>query len=235
MHSHFNIAGTQFPLLEETQVLAGKAVRLLLVPNGPGELDRIVQVRGIQEQFWPYWLEDWTSSAGLAEVLDREDSSTWSGKVLDLGCGAGVLSAWMRVRFGIDPISCDFNFDACRLAALNVGRNGTQTRSGKGKVVCADLRAFPTKAEFGVILAGDILYAKENHTALLTFLSRHLAPRGLAFLADPGRSAAEGFSLAAGLAGFQVETRRIPQRVGNGSVQVYKLNRHFLRMDASAG
>jgi SAM-dependent methyltransferase len=224
MHSHFIIAGTGFPLVNQRLVLAGTAVDLATVPYSPAELDRIVAIRGLKERVWPYWLEDWPATYALAEVLDGEDPAGWPGPVLDVGCGSGVLAAWLRLRFGIEPFSCDFNSDACRLAGLNIAGNGTI--AAKGRVFCADFRAFPAKAEFGLVLAGEMLYARENQAPILAFLSRHLARDGAAFLADPGRSAAEGFALAAAAAGFNVETRRVPVQTGNRNVQVYKLRRH---------
>ncbi|MDQ2999640.1 MAG: methyltransferase domain-containing protein [Fibrobacterota bacterium] len=224
MYSHFIIAGTRFPLVNQDLVLAGTTVNLATVPYTPAELDRIVAIRGLKERAWPYWLEDWLATYALAEVLDEEDPARWPGPVLDVGCGSGGLSTWLRIRFGLEPFSCDFNSDACRMAALNIARNGAYAT--KGRVFCADFRSFPAKAEFGLVLAGDMLYAQENQAPILAFLSRHLAPDGTAFLADPGRSAAEGFSLFAAAEGFKVETRKVLVQPGNRNVQVYKLRRH---------
>jgi predicted nicotinamide N-methyase len=66
------------------------------------------------------------------------------------------------------------------------------------------MHAFPSRARFGLVLAGEMLYARENQVPILDFLRAHLAPGGRALLADKGRSAAEGFSERARAAGFQV-------------------------------
>ncbi|MEO6098558.1 MAG: class I SAM-dependent methyltransferase [Fibrobacteria bacterium] len=210
MHPHFNIGGERFPLVEQRLELAGTRVNLAMVPYSAAELDRIAGLRGVQERTWPYWLEDWPATYVLAQVLagDYPEGLTGSGEVLDLGCGAGVLAAFLRMRFGIEPYSCDFNIDACRLAAINVDRNGPG--SSVGRVFCADFRAFPAKASFGLVLAGEMLYARVNQAPLLAFLDRHLIPGGTAYFADPGRSAAEGFLQAASASGFTVETRALP-------------------------
>jgi SAM-dependent methyltransferase len=154
-----------------------------------------------------------------------------------------VLAAFLRARFGIEPYSCDFNADACRMAALNAGggvdENGNnQGKAGapaKGRVFCADFRAFPARtltdralpgrASFGLVLAGEMLYARENQIPILGFLSRHLAPGGQALLADPGRSAAEGFREASEAMGFGVETRTLPLPRHGKTVQVFRLRR----------
>jgi SAM-dependent methyltransferase len=212
MHSHFNIAGERFPLVEQPLDLAGTRVNLAMVPYSPEELDKIAGLRGIRERTWPYWLEDWPATYALAEVLAGEDPDQWPGPVLDLGCGAGVLAAFLRIRFGIEPYSCDFNADACRLARLNVDRNGIGPSIGR--VFCGDFHSFPVQRAFGLVLAGEMLYARENQAPLLAFLVRHLLPEGTAFFADPGRSAAEGFHEAAVEAGFTVETRTLRLQVG---------------------
>lgn len=203
--------------------MAGQPIRLATVPYTASDLDAIVRLRGLKETAWPYWLEDWQATYALAQVLDGEDPASWPGPVLDLGCGSGVLAAFLRLRFGIEPFSCDFNADACRLAAINVARNGLEPPVGR--VFCADFRAFPMISAFGLILAGDLLYAREIQVPILEFLSRQLAPGGIALLADIGRSAAEGFSGAAETAGFQAETLNVSIRGMERSAQVFRLSR----------
>ena len=60
---------------------------------------------------------------------------------------------------------------------------------------------------FGLVLAGEMLYARANHLPLLDFLALHLAPGGRALLADKGRFAAEGFPEMAAARGFAVDAR----------------------------
>ena len=201
MPSHFIIAGTRFPLVDRRLDLAGTSVDLAAVPYSPGELDQITALLGLKERTWPYWLEDWPATWSLAAALAAERPSDWPGPVLDLGCGSGVLGAWLRARFGVEAFSCDFNSDACRLAAVNIGRNGAMAR---GRVFCADMRAFPSRLRFGLVLAGEMLYTTANHEPVLAFLRNHLAPGGRALLADKGRSAADGFAAAARARGFAV-------------------------------
>lgn len=207
MPTHFIIAGTAFALQERILDLAGTRLKIASIPYSPATLDRISALAGLKERAWPYWLEDWPATWALASVLAGEERETLtaSGPVLDLGCGSGVMGAWFGARFGIAAYACDFNSDACRLAALNAVGNGVG--AGAGRVFCADMRTMPVRARFGLLLAGEMLYARENHAPILAFLKDHLAPGGRALLADKGRAAAEGFSAAARAAGFSVAER----------------------------
>jgi SAM-dependent methyltransferase len=228
MPPQFNIAGTGFPLVHLPIAIGGVTVNLATVPYSPAELDRIVGLVGLRERAWPYWLEDWPSAHALAEILNGEKAQTWAGAILDLGCGSGILAAYLKLRFGREPFSCDFNSDACRLAALNAARNGTSasaTRPIHSKVFCADFRHFPAKAAFDLVLGGEMLYARENQGPILAFLAGHLASGGTALFADPGSSAAEGFPEAGREAGFTVETRRVRILARNRNIQVYRLVR----------
>jgi len=220
----FTIAGTRFPMQERALLLAGTHVRYATVPYTPEILDRVSVLLGLRERTWPYWLEDWPATWALASLLAGENPDAWPGPVLDLGCGSGVMGAWLRARFGIEPFSCDFNLDACRLAARNVADNVAENRSAKGdipalgRVFCADMRAFPMRTRFGLVLAGEMLYARENQGPILAFLSEHLAVGGCCLLADKGRSAAEGFAGAARAAGFTVALRQAEAEGKNARV-----------------
>jgi SAM-dependent methyltransferase len=194
-------------LEERALELAGTRFRYLTVPYTAQILERISALLGLKERAWPYWLEDWPATWAMASLLAGEDTALRSGPVLDMGCGAGILGAWLRARFGVEAYACDFNPDACRLAALNAAGNGAAP--AVGRVFCADMRAFPLRTRFALILAGEMLYARENQGPILAFLAAHLAPGGRCFLADKGRSAAEGFAAAAEASGFSVALRAI--------------------------
>lgn len=185
--------------------LGGTRIRYVTVPYTQDHLERICALLGLKETAWPYWLEDWPATWALAALLAGEDPAAWPGPVLDLGCGAGVMGAWLRARFGVEPYACDFNSDACRLASRNAAANGSAP--ARGRIVCADMRAFPAKLRFGLVLAGEMLYARENQKPILDFLAARLLPGGRCLLADKGRSAAEGFAAAARAAGFAVALR----------------------------
>lgn len=210
------LPGGDFSLVRREIHVSGAPIPLLEVPYTAENLERLAATRGLKERDWPYWLEDWPASYALAEVLAAENPASVRGPVLDLGCGSGFLAAFLRLRFGLRAFNCDFNRDACALAAVN---------APGGRVFCADFSRFPSSARFGALLAGEMLYAKENQAPILAFLDRHLLPGGTAWLADPGRSAAEGFRLRASERGWRVDVRRVASRAAGRNVDVYKLDR----------
>ena len=172
--------GRVFPLSIREIPVGGLKVPLAEVPYTAEHLERLTSGARLRERDWPYWLEDWPTTYALAEALDSADPGVLRQPILDLGCGSGFLAAFLRLRFGLPAVSCDFNPDACSLALVNAG----------GRVVCAGFARFPSRARFGLILAGEMLYARENQAPILAFLAAHLAPGGSAWLADPGRPAA---------------------------------------------
>lgn len=213
------IGGRDFPLSTREIVVGRHKVPLTEVPYTAAHLEKLTEGKPHRERDWPYWLEDWHAShalAGFLDVsLDPAGLAALEGPILDLGCGSGFLAAFFRLRFGVPAYSCDFNSDACRLARVNAG----------GRVFCADFSRFPSRARFGLVLAGDLLYDRENHAPILAFLASHLAPGGSAWLADPGRSAAAGFAPAAGAAGFRTRQERVQADAAGRNVDVYILDR----------
>lgn len=215
------LEGLELPLGFREIRVGGTAVRLLEAVYNQATLDAVTALRGLAERSWPYWLEDWPATYALAEALAAQDPGALKPPVLDLGCGSGFLAAFFRARFGLPIFGCDFNADACRLAALNAGFAGAASR-----VFCADFARFPSRARFGLVLCGEMLYARENQAPILAFLDRHLAPGGSAWLADPGRSAAAGFVDRAAALGFRAGIARLsPEAAAGRNVDVYTLTR----------
>ena len=210
----FVIAGKPFPLAARIVDIAGSPITLLAPPYTQAVLEEISLLRGLGEKGWPYWLEDWKATYALAEMLAEKSIPLPDGPILDLGCGLGFLGKFMFRRFGRRIFSCDFNPDACRLAAMNIPA---------GKVFCADMTAFPSHARFSLVLAGEMLYARANREPLLSFLSSHLASGGSAWFADPGRSAAEGFAEEAAMAGFDLIVRDVDSPAARRPVHIYGL------------
>ncbi len=213
---HFQIGTKAFPLTEVAVNLGSRTINLLNVPTSSDNLEDIVAERGLTERRWPYWLEEWKANFALGHFL-LQNWKKPPENTLDLGCGNGFLGLLFH-EMGFRLFACDFNEDACRLAALNL-----RSRQAVAQVMCADLSSFPSRMEFDLILMGDMLYARENITMVLDFLQRHLAAEGKALASDAGRSSAENFGDLAIARGFLMEKQAHHWPGMAGAIDIYIL------------
>ena len=135
----------------------------------------------------PYWAELWPSSTVLANFVagDRRPR----GRAIELGAGIGVVSIAAALA-GYDVLATDYYDDALLFARANAWRNlGREIET-----TLVDWRAIPaTLPRFDVVLASDVLYESRYAPLVASTIDRFLAPRGVAYVADPGRVAANAF------------------------------------------
>lgn len=135
----------------------------------------------------PYWAELWPSSTVLANFVagDRRPR----GRAIELGAGIGLVSIAAALA-GHDVVATDYYEDALLFARANAWRNlGREIET-----TLVDWRAIPaTLARFDVVLASDVLYESRYAPLVASTIDRFLAPRGVAYVADPGRVAANAF------------------------------------------
>lgn len=119
-----------------------------------------------------YWAFCWASGQVLAKfILDNPD---WvrGRRVLDFGCGSGVV-AIAAARAGAATVwACDIDADALLATAANAEHNRVQLQ------LSGDY--FAIDAEFDLVIVADVLYDREN----LPWLPRFLARAGEVLVAD---------------------------------------------------
>jgi predicted nicotinamide N-methyase len=157
----------------------------------------------------PYWSVLWRSGVALAHELDREALADL--RVVELGCGLAVPSI-AAARAGASVLATDSDEEAIELAARNAGLNGVRIETAA--VDWTSAGELLRRAPFDVVLAADVLYERANVAVLLSLLPR-LAPA--AWLADPGRPAAEAFMEQAERRGWRTCVRM------RGVVSVHRL------------
>jgi predicted nicotinamide N-methyase len=127
---------------------------------------------------------------------------------LELGCGLGLPSLAAALAGG-RVLATDWSPDAVAMTARNAQRNGLSIET----LVCSWTAPEPLleRGPWDLVLASDVLYEARNGEALAPLLERLLAAGGEAWLADPGRPAAERF-----LAGFAHEKRAAAELARGG-------------------
>jgi predicted nicotinamide N-methyase len=128
----------------------------------------------------PYWAVLWRS--GVVESMELSGR-----RVVELGCGLAVPSI-AAARAGAEVLATDADEEALELAERNAGANGVQLETAHVEWSAAD--ELVARGPFDLAIAADVLYERQAVAQLLDLLPR-LAPR--AWVADPGRPAAEAF------------------------------------------
>ena len=168
----------------------------LLQPRAAAE---IPDVDGVE---WapvaPYWSVLWRSGVALARELDEMELA--GRRVVELGCGLAVPS-FAAARAGATVLATDTCSEALTLVARNARENDLPVETAL--VDWAEPEALVERAPFDLVLTSDVLYERASFARLLSLLPR-LAPE--AWLADPGRPAADAFLEQAGVR-WAVETR----------------------------
>jgi hypothetical protein len=146
----------------------------------------------------PYWSVLWRSGVALARELGAVGLRGL--RVVELGCGLAVPSI-AAARAGAAVLATDACAEALELVARNARANDVRVEAAT--VDWAKPDELVGRAPFDLVLAADVLYERASVAALLSLLPR-LAPE--AWLADPGRPAADAFVEQAGRR-WTVETR----------------------------
>ena len=184
---------------EQEIALAGRMFRLLLPADPDRFLDELDESpTAPQELSDPYWAKLWPAAYHLAEAMLAADFPP-SSEILELGCGSGLAGLAALTR-GYRVTFSDYVPMAVELALENAARNGLEAQA-RGMVL--DWRD-PPPLEASVIIAADVLYERAKNPILVNLLEQILAPQGVAWFGDAGRSASGHFLELATARGFSV-------------------------------
>jgi predicted nicotinamide N-methyase len=156
----------------------------------------------------PYWAVLWRSGVALARELDGEPLDGL--RVVELGCGLAAPSI-TAARAGASVLATDNCPEALELVEQNADANSVHVETAA--IDWARPDALIRRAPFDLVLAADVLYERASVAQLLSLLPQ-LALE--AWLADPGRPAAEAF-LGEARRRWTVETRV------RGVVEIHRL------------
>jgi predicted nicotinamide N-methyase len=192
----------RFRVVETPVRVLGRSLSIL----HPASAEELIDEQDFErDERLPYWAELWPSARVLGEwVLGlRGEGRT----LLELGCGAGLVSTCAALA-GFDVTVSDYYDDAMLFARVNACRNG----GAEPGTVAIDWRNLPKDlARFEVVVASDVLYERTYGPVVANAIAAALAPGGVAWLADPGRVARDGFVRSLGPLGLRVAERTAVQ------------------------
>ncbi len=139
----------------------------LLAPS----VDLDADARDFLGESAPFWAFCWASGQLLARYVLDHPELVRGRRVLDFGCGSGVVAIAATLAGAESAVACDCDPVALEAARANAALNGVA-------VECAD-----TLEPCEVLLASDVAYEGDTVAALLA-ASEHVEA---SLLADPGR------------------------------------------------
>lgn len=189
--------------IRETDVPAGNGVLRMIHPASADDL--ISEDDYVRDERLPYWADLWPSSIALAGIVPELLPAP--ARVLELGCGAGLVSS-AAARLGHDLLATDYYTDALCFTRVNAWNNAGR----EIEVRHVDWRELPADiAGCEALLASDVIYEKPNAALVAEAIRSALAPDGVAFVADPGRTTTNAFLEACGKSRLTIEQRsRVP-------------------------
>ncbi|MFS2111279.1 methyltransferase [Sphingomonas sp. Sphisp140] len=130
----------------------------------------------------PYWAYYWLGGLALARfVLDRPEVVA-GRRVLDLGCGSGLVAIAAMRAGAASVLAVDVDRYAVAATRVNAAANGVAVEA-----VLGDLTEGPVP-EVDLILAGDVFYDPEPATRVTPFLARCRAAGIEVLVGDPRRA-----------------------------------------------
>ena len=148
------------------------------------------------------------TTLGCLLAIDRLTRGRPFRRVLDLGCGSGVLAiAAARVQPKAAIIASDFDTEAVRVASENVRKNGLAARIAVVPALGLDHTALRRRAPFDLVIANILA---EPLISMAQRLAGVIPPRGVVVLSGILHSQAAAVLAAYAAAGFaRIRTERL--------------------------
>jgi len=108
-----------------------------------------------------YWAFCWASGQVLAQFILRQPQWVRNKRVLDFGCGSGVVAIAAALAGAKSVIACDIDPDALTATAVNAAHNRCQL------ILCDDFSSIDQHVD--IIIVADVLYDRANIPWLKVF------------------------------------------------------------------
>lgn len=150
--------------IEALQVSPSSSLQLyLLNADYPqGDLSQEAMLKLMDEPF--YWGFCWASGLVLAEYILAQPAIVAGKRVLDFGCGSGVVAIAAAMAGAAEVVACDIDPAALLATAENAKLNHVAL------TLCDDFEH--VEGEIDLIIVADVLYDKANYPWLSRFVDR---------------------------------------------------------------
>jgi predicted nicotinamide N-methyase len=111
-----------------------------------------------------YWVFCWASGQVLAQFLRDEPHWVKGKRVLDFGCGSGVVAIAAALAGAREVIACDIDPQALEATEKNAQLNGIEL------ILASDY--LEVEGKIDLIIVADVLYDSENFVWLQRFVDR---------------------------------------------------------------
>ena len=189
-----------------------------------GEAER----RGISSATWPLFGLLWPSGAQLAARLARRPVRAGE-RILEVGCGL-ALASLVGHRRGADVTASDCHPLAAAFLRRNLHLNGLAPMPFRyGDWVAAEparvrsrtLGSRTVHGRFDLVIGSDLLYERDEQSALAGFIGRHTTPVAEVWIVDPDRGNRPAFNRQMAALGFVLSEERLDTPAAGG-VEKYK-------------
>ncbi|WP_103122370.1 class I SAM-dependent methyltransferase [Methylopila sp. Yamaguchi] len=130
----------------------------------------------------PFWAFAWAGGQALARYLLDTPETVRGKRVLDVGCGSGLVAIAAMKAGAMQVTGADVDSFALAAIALNAAANGVVV-----SVTGDDLIGGPHPA-VDLVTVGDLFYERDLSERLLAWLDGFLALGAPVLIGDPGRS-----------------------------------------------
>lgn len=130
----------------------------------------------------PYWAYLWGGGLALARYVLDHAAIVAGYRVLDLGCGSGLVGIAAAKSGAKEVIAADIDRYAIIAAGLNAKANGVRIQP-----ILKDLTA-ASPPSVDVILIGDMFYEQQLAERVSAFIDRCLRSGMFVLIGDPGRA-----------------------------------------------
>ncbi len=150
--------------LEPMALPCAPSIRLLLLnPDFPQDRLSAAEVQRVMDNPL-YWVFCWASGQVLAEFLLAQPGWVRGKRVLDFGCGSGVVAIAAAVAGAAEVIACDIDPLARMATRCNARLNGV--------ALALAGNYFEVEGHIDLIIVADVLYDRVNLGWLRRFTGR---------------------------------------------------------------